>query len=186
MAKIDTSGWKEFPIPSLFETERKGKRVQVPTGAWVAKKDLTEGDIPRITVSGFGNGIVGRFGLSNSKDYRLYENFISVSFLGTVFYQPEAASLDMKVHCLKPLDHTLNTLTGCFLVSVIRNTIAKYVYGDQLSSEVLASLSLKLPATPSGEPDWDYMEQYMSEVMQCSKASLESLCKSIVEKECVR
>lgn len=35
MGKIDTSEWKEFRIKDLFETQKKGNKLQVPTGASV-------------------------------------------------------------------------------------------------------------------------------------------------------
>ena len=81
----------------------------MPTGSYIEKKKLFAGSIPRITVSGINNGIVGYYAEDiDNKDYRIYENFICVSFLGTVFYQNGKASLDMKVHCLKPKENNLN------------------------------------------------------------------------------
>lgn len=60
MGKIDTSGWKEFRIKDLFETQKKGNKLQVPTGASVPVQDLLEdGATPRITVTGSNNGIFG-------------------------------------------------------------------------------------------------------------------------------
>ena len=158
---IDTSEWKLFRVSDIFITEERGSGVQVPTGALMPKKDLEEGNLPRVTVSNYNNGIIGYYADCDDKNYRTYENFISVSFLGTVFYQQEKASLDMKVHCLKPIGRVLNEYSAGFLVSIIRKTIANYAYSDQLSSKVLADLKLLLPATPSGEPDWNYMENYM-------------------------
>ena len=163
--KIDTSNWKEFKISDVFVTEKHGKGRQVPTGAMIAKKDLEDGSTPRITVSNFNNGITGYYSDIDDKNYRVYENFISVSFLGTVFYQPEKASLDMKVHCLKPFEHELNEYSAGYIVSIIRKTIANFAYSDQLSSTVLADLRFKLPATPDGSPDWSYMERYMRDIM---------------------
>ena len=161
MAKIDTSGWKEFKISDVFITEKKGASIQVPTGAMMAKKDLLDGSTPRVTVSNFNNGITGYYKDSDDKNYRVFENFISVSFLGTVFYQPDKVSLDMKVHCLKPIDYTLNMYSAGYIVSVLRNAISNFAYSDQLSSSVLANMAIMLPSTPFGAPDWAYMEDYM-------------------------
>ena len=136
---------------------------------------LEDGDTPRVTVSNYNNGITGYYADSDNKNYRTYENFISVSFLGTVFYQPEKVSLDMKVHCLKPLDYELNVYSAGYIVSIIRKAISNFAYSDQLSSTVLAELEFALPATPDGLPDWDYMESYMKAVMEVSEKSLENL-----------
>lgn len=161
MNKLDISGWKEFKIAELFITEPFKNKRQVPTGASVTRKDLTDGDVPRITVTNFNNGIVGYYKNIQSDNYRVYKNFISVSFLGTIFYHPYQASLDMKVHCLKLKDKALNHNIALFLISVIKKQMSYFAYNDQLSSTVLPGLSLFLPITASDEPDWEYMENYV-------------------------
>ncbi len=150
---IDTSTWTKFKVSDIFVTEKHGSSLQVPTGAMMSKKDLADGDIPRVTVSNFNNGITGYYADSDDKNYRTYQNFISVSFLGTVFYQPVKVSLDMKVHCLKPLDYELNVYSAGYIVSIIRKAISNFAYSDQLSSTVLAELEFALPATSDGHPD---------------------------------
>lgn len=165
MGKIDTSEWKEFRIKDLFETQKKGNKLQVPTGASVPVQDLLEdGATPRITVTGSNNGIFGFYDYcgKNIADYRVFNNFVSVSFLGTVFYQEGDATLDMKVHCLKPKGITLNKYTGRFLVGAIRASLRESTYSDQISSSILPEMSIKLPSTPDGAPDWAYMESYMA------------------------
>ncbi len=174
---IDTNNWKSFKVSDIFITEKHGSGLQTPTGAMISKKDLEDGDTPRVTVSNYNNGITGYYADSDNKNYRTHENFISVSFLGTVFYQPEKVSLDMKVHCLKPLDYELNVYSAEYIVSIIRKAISNFAYSDQLSSTVLAELEFALPATPNGRPDWDYMESYMKAVMEASEKSLENLKK---------
>lgn len=175
MKKIETSSWKDFKIYEIFYTEKIGEKIQVPTGAMIPKKNLKAGNIPRITVSNFNNGITGYYKKFDDKNYRLFENFISVSFLGTVFYQECKVSLDMKVHCLKPINYKLNKYTASFLVSVIRKAIANFEFSDQLSSTVLPLLAIKLPKTQSGEPNWEYMESYMKDIMRESEKKLENL-----------
>ena len=175
---IDTSTWTKFRVSDIFVTEKHGSGLQVPTGAMMPKKDLEDGGIPRVTVSNFNNGITGYYADSDDKNYRTYQNFISVSFLGTVFYQPDKVSLDMKVHCLKPLNYELNTYSAGYIVSIIRKAISNFAYSDQLSSTVLAELEFALPATSDGKPDWDYMESYMKAIMEESEKSLENLKKA--------
>lgn len=181
MSKIDTSGWRIFRVEELFETEKMGRKIQVPTGSWIASKNLMPGSTPRITVSGVSNGITGYYKDVDDANYRVYKNFISVSFLGTVFYQASRASLDMKVHCLKPLNIELNERVASFLVTMIKVALGSIEYSDQISSTVLPSLELMLPVDASGEPNWAYMDEYMSAVMGESGASLENMGK--VEKE---
>ena len=171
--------WKEFKVSDVFVTDKHGRGIQVPTGAMMAKNDLEEGDTPRVTVSNYNNGITGYYADSEDKNYRTYENFISVSFLGTVFYQPDKVSLDMKVHCLKPLDYTLNKYSAGFVVSIIRNAISNFIYADQLSSTVLADLTVTLPSTVDGFPDWEYMESFMKDVFDKASITVDELEKVV-------
>lgn len=161
MKPIETKNWDEFRVGDWFETIKNGK--QVPTGASVPILQLKEnGSTPRVTVSGINNGILGYYDYigNNAANYRVFQNFVSVSFLGTVFYQPREASLDMKVHCLKPLNIELNEYTGKFLVSAIRASLRLVKYDDQISSSVLPNMLVKLPSKDNA-PDWKYMEDYM-------------------------
>ena len=176
MKQIDTRQWKEFIIKDIFITEKQGKNCQVPTGAYIEKKSLLDGNIPRITVMGTNNGICGYYANNiDDKNYRIYENFISVSFLGTVFYQKEQASLDMKVHCLKPINIELNEYTGLFLVTAIGKSLKASTYSDQISSKILAGLSIKLPVDETGNPDFSYMESYMKNLELAVSTSLTDL-----------
>lgn len=166
MESLNSNLWKTFLIKDIFETKKQGKKVQVPTGASVDKGKLIEGGkIPRITVTNVNNGIYGYYDCDEKeKNYRVYENFISVSFLGTVFYQPSKASLDMKVHCLKPLNFSLNVNIAHFLVTVIRKAIEERDYIDQLSSTVLPELEINLPIDTNGKLNIDYMENSVKKI----------------------
>lgn len=178
MNKLDISDWKEFKIADLFITESSKNKLQVPTGASIARKDLSDGDIPRITVTTFNNGIVGYYKNIQSDNYRIFENFISVSFLGTIFYHPYQASLDMKVHCLKLKNKELNTNIALFLISIIKKQINYFAYNDQLSSTVLPQLSILLPVK-NNQPDWDYMENYVKALYSKDRAILSSVTECV-------
>lgn len=178
MGRIDTSGWMEFQIKDIFEIKLKGNKIQVPTGASIPMKDLVEnGSTPRITVTGVNNGICGTFDYCGKKpsDYRVFNNFISVSFLGTVFYQENNASLDMKVHCLRPKEVILNRYTGQFLVAAIKASLRESTYADQISSSILPEMTIKLPVAMDGSPDWTYMEHYMLNLETTVSGSLVEL-----------
>lgn len=162
--KVDTRKWGKFRVGELFKTQMKGKKIQVPTGANVPMQDMIkDGSTPRITVTGVNNGVFGLYDYcgKNSTEYRVFRNFISVSFLGTVFYQEGEATLDMKVHCLQPNHITLNKYTGNFLVSAIKASLRESSYSDQISSTILPEMTIMLPKDKTGQPDWAYMEEYM-------------------------
>lgn len=173
--KVDTREWGEFRVGELFKTQMKGKKIQVPTGANVPIQDMIkDGSTPRITVTGVNNGVFGLYDYcgKNSTEYRVFRNFISVSFLGTVFYQEGEATLDMKVHCLQPNHITLNKYTGNFLVSAIKASLRESSYSDQISSTILPEMTIMLPKDKTGQPDWAYMEEYMRKVEEKTENTL--------------
>ena len=162
--KIDTSNWKKFKVGELFETVNNNG-TQVLTGANVPSKELKNGTAPRISVTGVNNGVVGYYD-STHKNYKVYNNFISVNFLGNAFYQENNASLDIKVHCLKLKNKELNKYLALFLVTIINKLTTSYSYANQLSSTSITQLQLPLPITSEGTPDFDYMENYMKNLTE--------------------
>ncbi len=166
MNKLNVSQWQSFTISELFITESTKNKIQVPTGASIPKTSLIEqekGGFPRITVTSLNNGIIGSYKKIDDPNYRIFENFISISFLGTIFYHPYKASLDMKVHCLKLRDKELNANIALFLIGVIKKHLYSFAYDDQLSSTVLPTLSILLP-TKNYIPDWDYMNNFIENI----------------------
>lgn len=178
MGKIE---WAEFEISDLFITVNDTKKIQIPTGAYVHKDFLLAGKTPRITVTSQNNGIDGYY-TSKDKNYRVYENFISVSFLGTIFYHPYEASIDMKVHCLQLRGRALNCHLSMFLISEIKKSIENASYGNQLSSTDLPHKKIMLPKKEDGTPDYDYMETYIKERETIKRQQYLEYCIKQIEK----
>lgn len=157
--ELKDRNWREFYIKDIFIFENKNK-IQMPTGAYIHKNNLIKGKTPRITVTSQNNGIDGYYD-SKDKNYRIYRNFISVSFLGTIFYHKYCASLDMKVHCLQLINRDLNPFLSKFLISEIKKSIELSSYGNQLSSSDLPNKKIMLPINNIGKPDYVFMEAYV-------------------------
>jgi hypothetical protein len=149
----NTNNWYDFNVKDIFN---------ISTGGHIRKENLIEGTTPRISVTGINNGIVDYYQDIKDKDYRTEENFISFSFLGTCFYHPYKASVDMKVHVLKPIEHKMNIYSGLFVVSVIRKLFSG-TYIDQISSSDLKMKKIYLPEK-NRIPDWQYMENYIKNI----------------------
>ena len=163
--KLNEKAWNGFEIGQIFKTKWHGKKTYMPTGALVDTKKLGDGVIPRIRVTAQNNGINGFTSDPDDSSFREFKNFVSVTFLGLAFYHPYTASLDMKVHCLQLQDHEMNAFIGLFIVVMIQNNTQGTTYGNQLSSEDLVSKRIFLPVNATGEPDYEYMEQYAKNMM---------------------
>lgn len=55
----------------------------------------------------------------------------------------------------------LNRYTGMYITTIADTVRGKYNYGYKRNEKNLKKETLTLPATPDGNPDWDYMEAYM-------------------------
>lgn len=173
MNKLQDRQWAPFKISELFE---------IKTGANISKIFLDfRGQIPRITASATNNGIDSFTKETSVRNFRTNENCVSISFLGTCFYQPIKASYDMKIHSIKIKDRKLNKYIGLFIAFVCNREFQKFSYGNQLSSTDLPKQQILLPITVDGQPDWQFMEDYMREKeQQILKPITEKLCKRLI------
>lgn len=144
--------WKVFRIDSIFD---------MFTGASISQDKFNVGSIPRITVTDTNNGIGLFTEILEDRNYRSFQNFISISFLGSVFYHNYEASLDMKIHGLKIKNRELNSNLAQFIIVCLKNSLPKVSYGNQLSSKDLLTKSILLPVDKNGTPDWTFMEEYV-------------------------
>ncbi len=155
MKDFNQTKWSEYVIKDIFK---------IHTGASIPQKELIQGNTPRITASENDNGVIGCFSNSSNKNYRELSNFISISFLGGVFYHPYTASLDMKIHAITIPNFKLNRYIGTFLVAALRRSVSYASYGNQLSSTDLPKKKILLPMDAYGNPDYEFMENYMREI----------------------
>lgn len=146
--------WKEFNITELFD---------IVTGALISKEKIQSGRIPRITATDQNNGIAMFTNDIDDSSFKTYSNFISVSFLGSVFYQKSKVSLDMKIHGLILKNYTLNSRIARFFIPLIKKFAIKYSYGNQLSTSVLKRQKMLVPVNERGQPNWDFMEEYIKQ-----------------------
>ncbi len=155
MKTLQECTWSIFRVKDLFDIE---------TGANINKKILSSGTIPRITATDTENGVDSFTENIHHKCFRTYTNRVSISFLGSCYYQPYQASYDMKIHNIGLKDREWNSYTALFVATQCRRFCEHISYGNQLSSTDLQKQHILLPVTPAGTPDWQYMEDYMREV----------------------
>lgn len=150
---IDNIKWKSFYIQRIFDKPQRGKRI--------IKENHKEGSIPLVSSYGQRNGVTHFVG--NDDSVRKFANCISVanggSSAGRAFYQPY--TFIASDHVTQCWNTDLNQYQYLFLATVITKAFAgKYSFSHEISDPRLAKEKIMLPALPSGEPNYDYMEQY--------------------------
>lgn len=151
--KLDTSEWGQFVLDDLFIV-KKGKRLTA--------EQQTDGTTPYIGAIDSNNGVANHIG-----QHPIHEgNTISLSYNGSIaeaFYQPEPfwATDDVNVLYLRPEQGELNPSVALFVCTVLRREKYRYSYGRKWTKEAMEATKIRLPATPEGKPDWQWMEGYI-------------------------
>ncbi len=153
---FDTHVWKWFKLggdDGLFDI-RKGKRL--------TSDDQTDGSTPYIGAIDSNNGVSNYIGQNPIHD----GNTISLSYNGSVgeaFYQPVPywATDDVNALYLHDEYGTLTSAAGLFVCTVLKHDKYRYSYGRKWTLDNMNNTMVKLPATPEGKPDWQWMENYI-------------------------
>jgi len=143
--------WFEIGDRRLFQIE-KGKRL--------TKADMIDGDIPYIGAIDSNNGVSAFI----SNDRYLHDaNTITVSYNGSIaeaYYQDRPYWATDDVNVLYPM-FSLNRYSALFLTTILHNEKYRFNYGRKWKKELMEKSKIKLPVDDSGNPDWQFMEDYI-------------------------
>lgn len=166
--KVDTRGWGSFALGTLFNIV-KGKRL--------TKAEMKSGETPFIGSSALNNGCTAMIG--NDKNQHP-ENTITVCYNGSVgetFYQDQPYIASDDVNVLYP-KFTMNRQIALFIVPLIKGVSSRYDYIDKWKKEAMEADKIYLPVDKNGDPDWDYMEEYMKMVQRKTENVLNQFVSS--------
>ena len=147
--ELETSVWREFRVGDIFECKSTPSSV---------RDDLLDGETPFVSRTAENNGVDGYVEIDPEKITE--GNCITIGGEGIyAFYQAEPFATGTNVNLLR--NKHMNQYVGAFLTTVLNLVDYKYSYGRARNIGRLKEESIRLPATPSGEPDWEWMESYI-------------------------
>lgn len=167
---FDVSTWKTFRYSEIFDIRK---------GFYNKKPDHTEpGDIPFLGATDSNNGVTEYYTYSeiaaatktgdapNSPiEQKLFPpNAVCVTNNGSVgyaYFQPTRFTCSHDVNPLYRKGGEFNVYTGQFVATVIMHDRYRWDYGRKWRPVRMVNSTIKLPATPSGTPDWQFMENYI-------------------------
>ena len=150
---LNSEKWKWFNLGDLFTFE-KGERL--------TKQDRREGDVPLITAGENNNGVAERISFEDFKDKKkVFKSKITIDMFFNVFYHNYKYFSDDNIHTLIPINFELNKYKSIFLVAILNKLKYKYAYGRQVRLIRLPFEKIKLPIDKNGNPDWQFMEDYI-------------------------
>ena len=119
--------------------------------------------IPLVSAGDSNNGYIGSVEKSGDGMAEVFSgNSITVDMFCKAYYQPRTfyAVGHGRVNILIP-KFKLNVYRALYICSIINNEKYRFSYGRALYSNTIKDLHISLPVTSKGEPDWQYMENYI-------------------------
>ena len=154
MLELSDRKWADFKLTDIFNIS--GTKC-------IYEKDMEQygtGIYPHVCNSTENNGVSGFY-----NHYTEEGNVICTGdIVGWATYQPVNFSCGSHIQKLTP-KFTMNRQIALFIVTAIRLETAggKYGYGRLLNRARLKEIVIHLPVDDNGQPDYDFMEQYIAE-----------------------
>lgn len=175
---VDTSNWGTFkfgirksgsnPKKQSSDNSISDNLFLIDKGERLVKYERVEGEVPLITASAYNNGRTSMIDMDFAIDRKkkLNENKITIDMFCNVFYHQYEYFSDDNVHTLifsnnKYDCYYNNPYINLFLLTVISLLKSKFMYGRQVRLKRLENLYIKLPVDSDGNPDWQFMEDYI-------------------------
>lgn len=152
ISNLNSVKWKEFNLHDLFPNIQRGKRL--------IRTNFLEGNIPFISSSSLSNGVDSFIG--NSENIRNFNNCLTLANSGSVgstFYHPYDFVASDHVTHLKNED--FNKYVYLFIATMTKRLSEKYNFNREINDQRLKRETIILPVDDEGNPDYEYMEQYM-------------------------
>lgn len=161
--------WESFNITDVFPTIKRGKRLK--------NADHRPGKVPYVSSSAINNGVADY--IQEDDNTRTFSNCISLANSGSVgsaFYEPfKFVASDHITHLKLKYD---NSFVYLFLTTILEMQKSNFSFNREINEPRIKALKIMLPVTDSGEPDYDYMEQYVKNLMiQKYKQYLTIICQ---------
>lgn len=175
---IDVSGWGEFRVGNLFEKLDLKCHKKFNKATDVSTEQTEEFDLPLVNAKHSNNGIMyyGR-----SDDWDSAEMTIDIvgdgaASTGDVYAQPQRTGVLYNAYLVKPLWSCTSEYVLQFMACVIEKCVKSHFgYENKCTWDKVKEQMIRLPITSTGEPDWQYMEDYMRIIMDKSEQIISDL-----------
>jgi len=159
MLELSDRKWADFKLPDIFNISQ-GKK-------WITKSEIEEnpGNIPLVSCSGTNNGIMGFIDPTGIAKCTVVENKLTIAVSGSAgatFYQGTPTAVNNGVLILSGKNFTSKS-AYLFMCTIVGEACKKFNYGMKASQDRVSALIISLPVDDNGQPDYEFMEQYIAE-----------------------
>ena len=142
-------------MKNIFSETQRGKRL--------TKANQIKGNKPYISSTAANNGVDNFIG--NEEGVRTFANCLTIANSGSVgatFYHGyEFVASDHVTH-LKQAD--MSGYVYLFIATLTNRFAEKYNFNREINDKRISREKVILPVNSSGEPDFEYMDQYVMEL----------------------
>lgn len=111
----------------------------------------------------FNNGVTDK--IAKSEIEKMFEgNCITIvnnGHAGEAFYQKDEFTCSHDVNIVRLKGYNMNPYIAFFLIPIIRKEKYRFNYGRKWRYERMEKSVIKLPINELGNPDWNFMENYV-------------------------
>ena len=153
---LNEKKWAHFKMPEIFTTIQRGKRLK--------NADHLPGIIPYVSSTANNNGVDDY--IEATLDSRVFGDCISLAnsgSVGTAFYEPFEYVASDHVTALKT--EGMSKYVYLFLTSMIEKQGSNFNFNREINDARIKNMQIMLPIDDSGNPDYEYMEQYAKNMM---------------------
>lgn len=148
--------WKDFAVPEIFQNIQRGKRLK--------KAHHVAGIVPYVSSTANNNGVDAY--IEATRGTRIFENCISLANSGSVgvaFYEPFAFVASDHVTSLKR--ENTSKYVYLFFTAVLEQQKSNFDFNREINDLRIKKMRVMLPVDDNDEPDYQFMEDYMKELM---------------------
>ena len=176
--EINIEEWQEYRLGDLFYKCNLNKKNDFNKNSDVSLEKTKEFDLPLVNAKHYNNGIM-YYGRSSDFDSEIMTLDIvqnGAVAVGDVYAQPQRTGVLEDAYLIKPYEVITSEEILQFLATVIQKDIKQHFsYDDKCTWDKAKEMKIHLPSKIDGKPDWEYMENYMKNIMEDTQSKLDKL-----------
>ena len=176
---IDVSGWGEFRVGDLFDKlTLKCLKKDFNKAIDCSEEQTDEFSLPLTNAKHFNNGIQFYGRPDDWESAEMTIDIVSNGAIATgdVYAQPQRTGVLWDSYLVKCKYDITSELVLQYMSCVIQRCVKQYFgWDDKCTWDKVKEQMIRLPITSTGEPDWQYMEDYMRIIMDKSEQNISDL-----------
>lgn len=171
--QLPFASWEDFTVNELFV---------VMNGKGITKDEIEEhpGSLSAVQSGEENFGVLGRIDIAYCKQqgYTLFEDMcLTVARSGTsgfvAFHHQGCVVGDSAKILVLRADEGRSVYAYLFLQTLLESNRYKYSYGRKVTTDGYKNTVLRLPVETNGNPDWQWMEDYMRSLPYSDRIDVE-------------